>query len=177
MLTKIQSLALTMITMMRSSTSQTISVPFGTAYLNDDDELVAFTKDSTALTGKVNNDGDFEVGDVTYEFSTNDFTGGAVFTNTTATDEDMDSKLTSGAIEDYAADNADGGKTVTINAEVSGKKIKDVYSVVAWSIDYDESSADLASSDVQDGRSRSRTSRRKLPLKMTTTTLTSIHSS
>ena len=121
---------------------------YGTAYLNDDDELVAFTTDSTALTGKVNDDGDFEVGDVTYEFSGSDFTNGAVFVNTV--DSTTSSAIDDEDIKAYAADNADGGEVVTVNADVSGKKIKDIYSIVAWSVGYDESDANLADSDVQD---------------------------
>jgi len=118
---------------------------FGTAYVNDDDELVAFTVKSTALTGKV--DGSkFKVGDTKYDFGTNTFTtDGAVFTNS-------DYALATGgtiAISDIsavAAAASDDGKTVTINVDLSGKKIKDIYSVVAWKA----TATDLASSDVQD---------------------------
>ena len=118
---------------------------YGTAYLNDDDELVAFTKDSVALTGSINDDNDFEVGDVTYEFGTNSYTTYAAFANT---DEDTTTAgaLTVAQIEAYAAANTDDEDTVTLNVDLSGKKIKDIYSIVAW----EATEHDLADSDVQD---------------------------
>jgi hypothetical protein len=122
---------------------------YGTVYVNDDDEIVAFTKDSTALTGSVNDDGDFEVGDVTYEFGDNEYTSNAsLFVNTDSTD--YDHEVTYGAIQDWAILHSDDDDTLTINADVSGKKIKDIYSVVAWDVTYDSSSDGSADSDVQD---------------------------
>ena len=121
---------------------------YGTAYLNSDDELVAFTKDSTALTGSVNDDGDFEVGDVTYEFGDNTFTNAASYAAIANSESKTTTAggLTSGAVASFAAVYADDADTVTLNVDLSGKKIKDVYSVVAWKAD----DADLAASDVQD---------------------------
>ena len=123
---------------------------YGTAYINDDDKLVAFTKDdSTALTGKLNDKHDkFKVGDIEYDIddADNDFTSdAALFVNGDA------QRATGGGIEiseivDWAKANADGGKTVTLNVELSGKTIKDIYSVVAWTA----SDADLADSNVQE---------------------------
>jgi len=120
---------------------------YGTAYTNSDGDLVAFTVDSTALTGKIDG-GKFKVGDVKYDFSlsANATTDTAVFVNTVASA----SALLNAATISSAAVAADDGKTVTINVDMSGKKIKEVYSVVAWSVSYDESDADLAPSDVQD---------------------------
>jgi len=119
---------------------------FGTAYLNEDDELVAFTKDSTALTGKVNDDQDkFEVGDVEYDIIDGSFTPAAVFANTDADTVTGDS-IDVAEIVDYAAANSDDGDTVTLYVDLSGKKIKDIYSVVAWKAD----DALLASDDVQE---------------------------
>ena len=118
---------------------------YGTAYLNDDDELVAFTSDSTALTGKL--DGDkFKVGDEKYDFATNNFSGPALFLNSdTQTVTAGGVQLDQDDIKAFAA-KADNGKTVTINADVSGKKIKDIYSIVAWYAD----DVDLADSTVQE---------------------------
>ncbi len=121
---------------------------FGTAYLNDDDDMVAFIPDSVALTGKID-DKKFKVGDVKYEFDDDgeDFTTSAVtFENTY---KDTTNGLTKASIETFAK-KADDEETVTLNVDLSGKKIKDVYSAVAWSVKYDESSADLAPSDVQE---------------------------
>ncbi len=122
---------------------------YGTAYINDDDELIAFTKDSTALTGKLNDKKDkFEVGDIEYNIKDKD--------NTFATDAAMfvngDSYRASGGgieideIESWALSNSDDEETVTINVDLSGKTIKDIYSVVAWTA----SDSDLADSDVQE---------------------------
>jgi len=116
---------------------------FGTAYLNDDDELVAFTKDSTALTGKF--DGSkFKVGDTKYDLGTNSFTGSALFANTDTTY--FGQKIDKDDITSWAAVNANNNKTVTLHVELSGKNIKDIYSVVAWFAN----EADLAASDVQE---------------------------
>ncbi len=115
---------------------------FGTAYVNDDDELIAFTVKSTALTGKMDG-AKFKVGDTKYDLP-GTATISALFANT---DKDGSTYGAIGAkIASYAAVNADGGTTVTINADVSGKNIKEVYSVVAWKAD----DADLAASDVQE---------------------------
>ncbi|HVI40663.1 MAG TPA: S-layer homology domain-containing protein, partial [Anaerovoracaceae bacterium] len=120
---------------------------YGTAYTNSDDEVVAFTKDSTALTGKINDDKDgFEVGDVTYDISDADMTttDTALFANGTASNQAI--KISIAQIQAYAAVNSDDGETVTLNVDLSGKTINDVYSVVAWKA----SSADKAASDVQE---------------------------
>lgn len=133
---------------------------YGTAYINDDDELIAFTKDSTALTGKLNDKKDkFEVGDIEYDIddSDNDFTSKAAFFING--DDDLvlgdDDKITIDGIEAWAAgeevegvtaDGSDDGETVTLNVDLSGKTIKDIYSVVAWSA----SDYDLADEDVQE---------------------------
>jgi len=122
---------------------------YGTAYLNSDDELVAFTKDSTALTGSLNDKMDtFTVGDVDYDIdnSDNDFATKAAFIANAEKDFTVNTSITVGGIASYAAVNADDADTVTLNVEVSGKKIKDIYSVVAWKAD----DADLADADVQE---------------------------
>ena len=133
---------------------------YGDAYLNSDDELVAFTKhDSVALTGKLSDDQKkFEVGDVDYDISDsdNDFTTeGAYFINgdyykdsnsTSLTGIPTHTgKITIRDIASFAAINADDNETVTLNADLSGKTIKDIYSVVGWKAD----DKDLAESDVQ----------------------------
>jgi len=115
---------------------------FGTAYVNDDDELIAFTVKSTALTGKV--DGTkFKVGDTKYDLPTT-ATGGALFRNGDC--ETTTTAIDATFISTFATSNAEDGKTVTIYGDVSGKKIKEIYSVVAWKV----SAAKLAPSDVQD---------------------------
>ncbi len=115
---------------------------FGTAYVNDDDELVAFTAKSTALTGKIDG-AKFKVGDTKYDIEST-ITKSAIFNNTDKV-SGYAGVLTATGIS-AAAVNTDDGETVTINVDLSGKKIKDVYSVVAW----DATEADLASSDVQE---------------------------
>jgi len=118
---------------------------FGTAYKNDDGDLVAFTVESTALTGKV--DGTkFKVGDTKYDFRTST-TDTAVFANTDLVDDAgfVEEELNAAKIQEVAEAYNDGN-TVTINVDVSGKKIKEVYSVVAWKAD----NAALADADVQE---------------------------
>lgn len=118
---------------------------YGTAYVNKDDELVAFkAKDSTALTGKMTDDGKFKVGDVKYDLGENKHTTPVAFANSDVKSI-TDAALSGAAIKDFAK-YADGGKTVTINANVSGKKIKEIYSIVAWAAD----EVDLADSNVQE---------------------------
>lgn len=115
---------------------------FGTAYKNKDNDLIAFTVDSTALTGKIEN-GKFKVGDTKYDFGNSLTTDTAVFANT-------DAYATAGALSattiSAVATAYNDGSTVTINADVSGKKLNDIYSVVAWKAD----DADQADAKVQD---------------------------
>jgi len=135
----------------------------GTAYINDDDELIAFTKeDSIALTGEFNDEGtidEFEVGDIVYDIddADNDF-GDSIdedaygFANgdadkTFAADEDFATRgsITIADMVAWASANSDDD-TITINCDLSGKTITDVYSVVAWK----NSDNDLADADVQE---------------------------
>ena len=121
---------------------------YGDAYLNNDGDLVAFTKDSTVLTGKLNDNMDkFKVGGVEYDIAnaTNTFATNAAFFANSA-DTVSASKITVAGISTWAFNKADDGKTVTLNVDLSGKKIKDIYSVVAWKAD----DAAKADSDVQD---------------------------
>ncbi|MFA5637692.1 MAG: S-layer homology domain-containing protein [Anaerovoracaceae bacterium] len=122
---------------------------YGTAYENSDNELIAFKIDSTALTGKV--DGEkFVVGDTKYELK--NITGNAVvFENAATSTGSLD--FTTGTVADkanlitgVAVASSDDGETVTLHADVSGKYIYEVYSVVAWKADF----AELADSDVQE---------------------------
>ncbi len=116
---------------------------FGTAYKNKDGDLVAFVPDSTVLTGKV--DGDkFKVGDTKYDLP-GSTTVSALFANTNVDDTDAYGAAKT-TISDFASTKADGGETVTINVDLSGKRIKEVYSVVAWKAD----DAALAEADVQE---------------------------
>jgi len=122
---------------------------YGTAYYNSDDDLVAFTVDSTSLTGKLSKDKtEFEVGDVTYDVSLNTTpfaTDAAMFTN--GADKVVTGKsIDVNEVAAYAKQVSDDGETITLNVDLSGKKIKDIYSMVAW----DASASVLASSDVQD---------------------------
>jgi hypothetical protein len=122
---------------------------YGTAYVNDDGDLIAFHVKSTALTGKI--DGvKFKVGDTKYDLPSNSgdlattATVSAIFANAdrvgTTSNGAMDTIITN-VKTDY-----NDGSTLTINADVSGKNIKEVYSIVAWHA----APADLADSDVQD---------------------------
>lgn len=118
---------------------------YGDAYYNDDDELVAFTQDSTALTGYINADGKFVADGVKYTVEEVGLftTGSAVFVNggVTTSNTALTIKTSEATFEGLG----DGG-VFTVNAKVSAKVIKDVYSVVAWAAD----DAQLADSDVQD---------------------------
>jgi len=136
----------------------------GTAYINDDDELIAFTKeDSYALTGELNDvavPDEFDTGDVVYDIDDGDnefvekayffVNGEAVDFNEAGDDVTTHGSITIAEIYDWALDHADDGDTVTINCDMAGKTIKDVYSVVAWNTGIDEGEADLAESDVQE---------------------------
>ncbi|WP_027400295.1 S-layer homology domain-containing protein [Anaerovorax odorimutans] len=114
---------------------------YGTAYTNDDGDIVAFTVDSTPLTGSF--DGDkFEADGVEYTLGTNTFTTPKAISNTDAVDTAL---LTKAGIEAFATASADDD--VTINVDLSGKTIKDIYSVVGWTA----TSANVADdADVED---------------------------
>lgn len=111
----------------------------GTAYLNDDKDIVAFTvKDCTALTGEMDGS-DFKVGDVKYTISSkandekkvNDI---KIIKNTTEVKADSTTKTVAAKIQDM--DNNYADDLVTINADVSGKTINQVYSIVGWHANY-----------------------------------------
>ena len=124
---------------------------YGTAYENSDGDLIAFDIESTALTGKIDANNKFVVGDTKYDVSNATNAATAVFGNAFAgADVDFQAAATTAAkakiITVAAAAIADDGETVTLNAKVSGKYIYDVYSIVGWLAD----EADLAASDVQD---------------------------
>lgn len=123
---------------------------YGTAYENSDGDLIAFKIDSTALTGKI--DGEkFVVGDTKYDLT--NATGNAFeFDNAdkaAATVNFITAASTAAKaalITGVAGASSDDGETVTLHADVSGKYIYEVYSVVAWKADF----AELADSDVQE---------------------------
>lgn len=117
---------------------------FGTAYFNSDDDIVAFTPDSVALTGS--KDGNyFKADGVKYTVS-NSFEEGIQIVNTDVIDTDLTLNLT--AIDTFAedVDNDDDGD-VTINVDLSGKTIKKVYSVVGWAV---TDHATAAAADLED---------------------------
>lgn len=117
---------------------------YGNAYYNSDDELVAFTPDSTKLTGSVNADGKFVADGVKYTVNTSAFvTGAAVFVNNVIKASNAAIAI---VVNQATYENAGDGGLFTINADVSAKVIKDVYSVVDWQA----TAADQAASDVQD---------------------------
>ena len=104
---------------------------YANIYRNSDDEIVAVDPISTFLTGEL--DGTtFTADDVDYRASDVVATTVASFTNA-----DVD-----------AADKAleDTTEEVTIAVELSGKTIKEIYSIATWTITADA----LADSDVQD---------------------------
>jgi len=110
---------------------------YGTAYFNDGD-LVAFDKSSTALTGKM--DGTkFEADGVDYSL------GAFTISSTAAVTIENAGTDTSETLTNMLA-YADT-KKVTLNVDLSGKTIKEVYSVVAWKA----SDADMmAAADLED---------------------------
>ncbi|WP_027400296.1 S-layer homology domain-containing protein [Anaerovorax odorimutans] len=106
----------------------------GTAYKNDDGDIVAFTvKDSVALTGEMDGD-DFKVDDVKYTISSKADNFSKVNkpvmienTKNTGTASESTIKAMIQDMDDTYADDL-----VTINADVSGKTINEVYSIVGW---------------------------------------------
>ena len=124
---------------------------YGTPYTNDDGDLVAFKTDSksVALTGKVNVDDRFVVGDTKYYLSK--ATGTAVVLNNATVSAPAVTFAESATGADtiittsIAAIYSDDKETVTLNAEVSGNYILRVWSVVSWKAN----SAEMVGSDVQ----------------------------
>ena len=110
---------------------------YANIYRNSDDEIVAVDPISTFLTGEL--DGTtFTADDVDYRASDVVATTVASFTNA-----DVDDAVR--ALED-TIDEDDGAEEVTIAVELSGKTIKEIYSIATWTITADA----LADSDVQD---------------------------
>ena len=104
------------------------------AYLDKDGEIIA-VKDvkSEFLTGKINADGKFVVGDVKYTINDGYLTPGAIEAGSNTTTQAVyfeNGYSNEGAITTTKA--VAVGNTVTIAAKVSGKIIKEVYSIADW---------------------------------------------
>ena len=120
---------------------------YGTPYTNDDGDLIAFDVDSTALTGTITTDlTQFKVGTTKYDFATDSAlstTGDAIVNGDAAA---VGAVINAAYVDTFRKDGTkDDDGTVTINVDLSGKKIKDVYSVVGWVATQN----DQAASDVQ----------------------------
>lgn len=100
---------------------------YATKYLNEDDEIIAIKTKSTFLTGKLNAaKSKFKVGDVEYTVASSvaNLTPSALLNNDPQTDI---------LFSAYPADT-----TYTIAADVSGRTLKEVYSVNEWIVTADE---------------------------------------
>lgn len=107
-------------------------------YYNSDNEIVAINPTSTFVTGEFNADGEFEAdNDVTYKLGTG---------------VDLTTSIPAFGNAEYTADIAIGAvqsvtnTSMTLAADVSGKTLKDIYSVALWIVTEHAQAAD----DVQD---------------------------
>jgi len=96
-----------------------------TAYQNDDKEIIAIEEvKSVFLSGDFNSDAsEFETDDVTYDVVATKYEDGS-----------KPVKIVNGKVDkdDETIANVKGMEDVTIAAKVSGKKIKEIYSVAQW---------------------------------------------
>lgn len=118
---------------------------YGDAYVKTDGsgDVVAFTKDSTALTGYLDGT-QFVSGGVKYNFVApcTSVSTAAFFVN--GAEQAAVSTIAAGVVASETG-------TVTINVDLSGKNIYDIYSIVAWAtVDNEEvTAADLEA--IEDG--------------------------
>lgn len=122
-----------------------------TAYANDDDEIIAIDEvKSVFLKGDWNaKDEEFEADDVTYDIERDDYDNADK--KATAAEEFVNGKLGTVTADDKE------DETIVIAAKVSGKKIKEIYSVAVWkdgvTVQWDADLAEeLADDDTLDGQ-------------------------
>ncbi|MCI8631748.1 MAG: S-layer homology domain-containing protein [Firmicutes bacterium] len=109
---------------------------YANIYRNSDDEIVAVDPISTFLTGSLD-EGEFTADDVDYKFATGKDAVDLEEAVAKYTNADSDGTTTLGAITD---------SDITIAVDLSGKTIKEIYSVAVWTTD----NKALADDDVQD---------------------------
>ncbi|MBR0600424.1 S-layer homology domain-containing protein [Sinanaerobacter chloroacetimidivorans] len=119
---------------------------YGTAYLNSDDEVVAFISDCTGLVGTFKATADwkdaFNTTDADVDYSNNTTTAGIDYFN--------NGELVTSSAPTAAAST---GTEYVLYADVSGKKINKIYSVMYWEVTEDDlvTAADLK--DIDDDQS------------------------
>ncbi len=109
---------------------------YANIYRNSDDEIVAVDPISTFLTGSLD-ESEFTADDVDYKFATGKDAVDLEEAVAKYTNADSDGTTTLGAITD---------SDITIAVDLSGKTIKEIYSVAVWTTD----NKALADDDVQD---------------------------
>ena len=109
---------------------------YANIYRNSDDEIVAVDPISTFLTGSLNDDGEFTVDDVDYKFATGKDAVDLEEAVAKYVNADSQGTTTVGAIDD----------DITIAVDLSGKTIKEIYSIATWTTD----NKAMADDDVQD---------------------------
>lgn len=107
---------------------------FGTTYTNKDDEIVAFISKSTQLVGT------FDGADFTADFETLDEVD---YTNSITTSTGIE-LMYNGTAENCVFN---ANTVYVINADVSGKKIKEIYSIMEWNTEGND--AVIAASDLE----------------------------
>ena len=103
---------------------------YGDAYLKDG-KVVAFTADSTTITGEVKANGtEVKVGDTTYKLKSSLTSSAAIAT--------IGSVFVNGAVDTGVSKSFSdmaGKKFVTINADITGITINEVYSISTWVVE------------------------------------------
>ena len=109
---------------------------YANIYRNSEDEIVAVDPISTFLTGSLNDDGEFTADDVDYKFATGKDAVDLEEAVAKYVNADSQGTTTVGAIDD----------DITIAVDLSGKTIKEIYSIATWTTD----NKAMADDDVQD---------------------------
>lgn len=108
----------------------------GTVYKNGDDEIVAFiAKDCDQIVGRFTDDDEFKTTDEEKDYNINDDEVGFVIVNGTKTENAT------------SVSAIDQNKEYVINADISGKTVKKIHSIVAWDV---TSAAQVDADDIAD---------------------------
>lgn len=113
---------------------------YGTIYINDDEEIVAFISDSDQLVGRFTEDDKFVATDGSKEYNLKSTTIEALSLDNAKT---FESDETTSDVGTYGM----GGDEYTINVDLSGKRINRIYSAVKWEV---KAAEKISASDISD---------------------------
>jgi hypothetical protein len=122
----------------------------GTAYTNDDDEIVAFiAEDCVQLVGRFTDDDTFTTTDSETDYNIDTTTVGATIFDNGETVSSADKTITVGNFGTFDMT----GTEYVLNVDLSGKTIKEIYAAVEWTANNSDQVSDSDIADIADDQS------------------------